>query len=71
MIFFRTYYYSDPSTALPMKHLVHTYSNSVSTFSDTATLLALIRYKVPDYIILATASTHATTLKVPNSTTNF
>ena len=54
-----------------MKHLVHTYSNSVSTFSDTATLFALIRYKVPDYIILATASTHATTLKVPNSTTNF
>ena len=54
-----------------MKHLVHTYSNSVSTFSDTATLFALIRYKVPDYIILATASMHTATPKVPNSATDF
>ena len=55
MIFFRTYYSSDPSTALPMKHSVHSYSDSVSAFSDTATLLIPIWYNVPDFIILATA----------------
>ena len=54
-IFFCTYYNSDPSTALPMKHSVHSYSDSVSAFSDTATLLIPIWYNVPDFIILATA----------------
>jgi hypothetical protein len=30
MIFFHTYYNSDPSTTLPMKHSVHNYSDLVS-----------------------------------------
>jgi hypothetical protein len=70
-IFFRTYYNFNPSTTLPMKHSVHSYSDLVSTFSDTTTLLILIWYKVPDYIILATAFMHTTTLTVLNSTTDF
>ena len=71
MIFFHTYYNSDPSTTLPIKHLVHNYSDLVSTFSDTATLLTLIQYNVPNYIILATAFMHAATPTAPDSTTNF
>ena len=58
MIFFHTYYNSDPSTTLPMKHSVHNYSDLVSAFSDTATLLTPIQYNVPNYIILATAFMH-------------
>src|SRR6202167_3321143 len=61
-IFFCTYYNSDPSTVLPMKHLVHSYSDSVSAFSDTATLLIPIWYNVPDFIILATAFASLLTL---------
>ena len=55
MIFFCTYYNSDLITALPMKHSVHSYSDSASAFFDTATLLIPIWYNVPDFIILATA----------------
>jgi hypothetical protein len=74
MIFFHTYYNSDPSTTLPMKHSVHNYSDLVSAFSDTATLLTLIQYNVLNYIILvilATAFMHATTPTVPDSATDF
>ena len=71
MIFFCTYFNSDLSTTLPMKHLVNNYSNSVSDFSDTATLLTLIWYNVPNYIILPTAFTHATAPTVPDSATDF
>ena len=59
MIFFHTYYNSDSSTTLPMKYSVHDYSDLVSAFSDTATLLTPIQYNVPNYIILATAFMHA------------
>ena len=59
MIFFHTYYNSDLSTTLPMKHSVPNYSDLVSAFSDTATLLTPIQYNVPNYIILATAFMHA------------
>ena len=71
MIFFHTYYNSDPSTTLPMKHLVHNYSDLVSAFSGTATLLTLIQYNVLNYIILATAFMHAATPTVPDSATDF
>ena len=71
MIFFHTYYNSDPSTTLPMKHLVHNYSDLVSAFSGTATLLNPIQYNVPNYIILATAFMHTTTLTVLDSATDF
>jgi hypothetical protein len=54
MIFYCTYYNSNLSTMLPMKHSVHSYSDLVSTFSDTATLLIPIQYNVLDFIILAT-----------------
>ena len=37
-----------------MKHSVHSYSDLVSAFSDTATLLIPIQYNVLDFIILAT-----------------
>src|ERR1700683_4331822 len=49
-IFLRTYYNPDPSTALLTKHLVPIYSNSVSLFSDTATLLTPIRYNPLDFL---------------------
>src|ERR1700685_3352319 len=42
---------------LPMKHSVHSYSDSVSASSDTATFLIPIWYNVLDFIILATAFT--------------
>ena len=71
MTFFCNYYNPDLSTALLTKHSVHTYSDSVSAFSNTATLLTLIRYNVPDCIILATAFTHAATPTVLDSATNF
>ena len=71
MIFFHTYYNSDLSTTLPMKHSVHNYSDLVSAFSDTATLLTSIQYNVLNYIILATAFMHAATPTVPDSATDF
>jgi hypothetical protein len=71
MTFFCTYYNPNPSTTLPTKHLMHNYSNSVSAFSNTATLLTPIQYNVPDCIILATAFMHAVTLTVPDSATDF
>jgi len=71
MIFFHTYYNSDLSTTLPMKHSVHNYSDLVSAFSDTATLLTPIQYNVLNSIILATAFMHAATPTVPDSATDF
>ena len=71
MIFFHTYYNPDLSTTLPMKHSVHNYSDLVSAFSDTATLLTPIQYNVLNSIILATAFMHAATPTVPDSATDF
>jgi hypothetical protein len=71
MIFFCTYFNSDPSTTLPMKHLVNNYSNSVSVFSNTTTLLTPIQYNVLDYFILATAFMYAATPTVLDSATDF
>jgi len=71
MIFFHTYYNSDLSTTLPMKHSVHNYSDLVSAFSDTATLLTPTQYNVLNSIILATAFMHAATPTVPDSATDF
>ena len=65
----RTYYNSEHSTMLPTRYSVCSYAVSESAFSDTAMFLTPFRFKVPSSIVLATASTYATTPTIPDPAT--